>query len=332
MIIYIISFTDNGDLLNKKISKIFCDCDIRMYTRKSRTESLKEWTQKAFSDGDALIFVGAVGIAVRAISDFIKSKERDPAVIVCDELGKYVIPILSGHIGGANNIAERIGNEISAETIITTATDINGLWAVDSWAVKKNFKIYNVKNIKYISSALLEGKYIGLYSDIDINENLPKEILIGNTDTKYGIVISPYIKNIYKYTLNLIPKCVSIGVGTKKNVDENAVIEFFKKVFREKNIDMYSVCDVATINIKKNEKAILKFCQYMNLKIKYFSAEELNNVDGEFSKSLFVKKITGTDNVCERAAVLSSNFGKLIINKISNGGVTLAVALGGVRF
>ncbi len=327
MIIYSISFTDKGDLLNEKMREIFDGSDVRTCFRKIRTESLIKWTEKAFADGDVIIFISAIGIAVRAISGFIKSKETDPAVIVCDELGKYAVPILSGHIGGANVFAEKICQYTKGIPVITTATDINGVWAVDCWAVKKKFKIHNICNIKYISSALLEGKKVGLLSDIIIDDELPDNILSGDFNMERGIVVSPYLKDVYKCNLNLIPKCIAIGVGSRKNADENALIELFEKVFQDNNIDRYSVYTVATIDLKKNEKAVIKLREYLGIEIKYYSAEELNNISGEFSGSKFVKKITGTDNVCERCAVLASDFGKLVIKKTVGEGVTLAVGI-----
>jgi len=323
--VYIISFTDKGSLLNKKICRIFDDFDVRPYIWKSCGDSLGKWTEKAFSDGNVIVFICAVGIAVRAVSQFIKSKDKDPAVIVCDELGKYAVPILSGHIGGANAIAEKICRYTGGIPVITTSTDINGVWAVDCWAIEKNFKIYNVNNIKYISSALLKGQKVGLISDISIDEELPEDILYDNSDTECGIVVSPYLKDVYKHTLNLVPRCIGIGVGSRKNADENALIRLFEKVFSENNIDKYAVYSVSTLDLKKNERAVIRLCNYLGVELKYFCADELNKLSGDFSGSEFVEKITGTDNVCERCAVLASDFGRLEVRKTIGDGVTLAV-------
>ncbi len=327
--VYVISFTDNGDLLNKKICRIFKNCNIKSFPHTFKRDNLKKWTENAFADADAIIFIGAAGIAVRAIASYIDRKDKDPAVVVCDELGKYAVPILSGHIGGGNDIALKIEQGTSAKAVITTATDINGVWAVDNWAVKKNFKIANIENVKYISSALLRGEQIGLFSDVEIDENLPKNVVPGKLGANSGIVISPYKKKVYGYTLNLIPKCLSIGVGSKKNADENALIDLFEKIFRKNKLDKYSVSNIATIDLKKNEPAILKLQEYLNVELKYFTSDELNKVYGEFSKSEFVKSTTGTDNVCEKCAVLASDFGKKIIPKSIGDGVTLSVGLRG---
>ncbi len=327
MILYITSFTANGDLLNKKISDIFIDSDVRSYLKSERTENIKKWTENAFYDADAIIFIGAVGIAVRAISGLLNGKDKDPAVIVCDELGNYVIPILSGHIGGANDTANYIAQKISAQSIITTATDINGVWAVDSWAVKNNLKIKNIQNIKCISSALLNKQKVGIVKDIELDFDLPENVVLNDLNLENGIVISPFIKKVFPNTLNLVPKCIYIGVGSRKNADENALIELVESVLAQNNIDKYAICNIATIDIKENEKSVIKLCQHFGIKLQCYSDEQLNEVVGEFTKSDFVKKITGTDNVCERCATLSSDYGKILVKKTKGNGVTVSIAM-----
>lgn len=327
MKLYIISFTEKGDILNDLISSRFLNYQVYSYPKRNKRESLSIWTETAFNEGDAIIFIGAVGIAVRAISPYVKNKAEDPAVVVCDELGKYVIPILSGHIGGANALSMKIAQEIGAMPVITTATDINNVWAVDNWAVKKGFKILNIENIKYISAALLKGKKVGIVSDIFVDKKeLPTNVVMNETDTECGIVLSPYVKNIYKHTLNLIPKSICIGVGSRKDSDENSLINLLNDVLSENNIDIYSIKEIATIDIKAKEKSIQKLCEYVGVNLKCFSATELNKVVGDFTKSDFVKKITGTDNVCEKSAVLLSN-GRIVVSKTIGNGVTLALAI-----
>lgn len=327
MTVYIISFTDKGDILNNKLKNIFCNQEVKSFKRKDRKEKLSQWTKKAFLNCDAIIFIGAAGIAVRAIAPYISDKSRDPAVIVCDELGKYIIPILSGHIGRANELAVKISKKINAVPVITTATDINEVWAVDNWAVEKNYKINNIENIKYISSAMLRNEKIGIINDIEITDKLPENVIKNATSTNCGIVLSPYIKKPYVHTLNLVPKCLSIGLGSKRNADRNALIELTNNILYENNIDIYAIENSATIDIKKDELSIIKLCEHLGTELKCYSAEELNNIKGNFTKSDFVRSVTGTDNVCERSAVKASNNGELIIKKTVGKDVTLAIAI-----
>ena len=151
--------------------------------------SLRQWTQEAFAEHDALVFVGATGIAVRSIAPFLKSKTSDPAVLCVDELGKFVIPLVSGHIGGANALAARLAEELDAVAVITTATDLNGRFAVDLFAKKNDLWISDMKLAKQISADVLDGKKIGFFSDFPVVGELPAElepwdVRIRNVQTK----------------------------------------------------------------------------------------------------------------------------------------------------
>lgn len=322
----IISFSAKGDKLNSRLCDFFINKgdNVNSTLRTSRKLSLGKWTETAFSNSDGIIFIGAVGIAVRAISPFLKGKDKDPAVVVCDELGQYAIPVLSGHIGGANKLADNISSFIGSRAVITTATDINNVFSVDTWAVEKGYKIYNKEEIKFVSSYLLENKKIGIVSDIDV-EPLPENVVAGN-GFEVGIVISPFVKKPFKHTLNLIPRCVYIGVGSKKNSDRNALVALFNKVICKYNIAKESIAGVATIDIKSNEISVLELCIYLGIEPKFYTSDELNTLEGNFTASDFVKSVTGTDNVCERSALMATKGGNIIVKKQAENGVTIAFA------
>ena len=306
----VISFTSTGGKLNDIISGI-----LSADSHKD-AKNIYALTGNLMKEYDALIFIGAVGIAVRAISPYIKSKDTDPAVIVCDEMGKFVIPVLSGHIGGANRLACELAEEINAQPVITTATDINKVWAVDSWASENGFYIENIKNIKYISSALLRKESVGLDSDFKINGPLPENISFGSFEN--GVVISPFLKKTFKNTLNVVPKCISLGIGCRKNTKLKSIEELFEK----SGICPQAVREISTVDIKKNETALKEFACKLGVPLNFYTAQELEMVEGDFSESEFVRKVAGVGNVCERAAAKSG--GKLIIKKMTGDGVTLA--------
>ena len=309
----VISFTERGNELNRRITAF-------LYGEPFESaKNIKELVKRLFNDFDAFVFIGAAGIAVRAVAPNIKSKDTDPAVIVCDELGQYVIPILSGHIGGANELAYKIAEKIGAVSVITTATDINNVWAVDTWAVKNNFNIENIANIKYISSALLKGEKVALKTDFPINGAVPDGLTFLKNPN--GIVVSPFLLKPFEHTLNVVPRCINIGVGSRKNADENSLVEAFETLKISKN----AVKSVSTIDIKKNEKSVQTLAEYFGVPLITYTADQLNTAEGEFTSSEFVKQITGTDNVCERSAVLSG--GELIVNKIKGNEVTIAVSM-----
>ena len=137
-----------------------------------------EWTNKNFENSDALIFIGAVGIAVRSVGKLLKSKLTDPAVICIDDCGKFTIPILSGHVGGANKLALEISDYINSIPVVTTATDINNVFAIDSWAVSQGLKIRRAYKIKEVSGKLLHGENIVIKTEVSIVGNPPKGVKV----------------------------------------------------------------------------------------------------------------------------------------------------------
>ncbi len=308
----VISFTKKGDDLNEFISKKLSADSYK------DSKNISTFMNRMFEEYDAMIFIGAAGIAVRLVAPFLVNKAVDPAVIVCDENGGFVIPILSGHIGGANELAVRLSKLMNAVPVITTATDINNVWAVDSWAKQNGYQIENVENVKYISAALLRGEKVGVICDFRMGGGLPDNVRFGNFEN--GIAISPFLKKPFKNTLNIVPKCVSIGVGSKKNTAPESLVEAFKQT----GLSLNSVKNIATLDIKREEPCINVLMGYLDVSLDTYTAEELNKIKGKFTKSEFVKQAVGTDNVCERAACAGG--GRLIVKKTINNGVTLAAA------
>lgn len=333
----IINFTLKGGILNQKINDKLSESGhlCTSYTISKFAEelgfleigaSLNKWTKIMFAEKDGIIFIGACGIAVRAIAPFVKDKKTDPAIIVMDEKGEFVIPILAGHIGGANSLANEVSVITGGKAVITTATDVNGKFAVDTFATKKNLHINDINIVKEISSAILEEKEIGIFSDYEIKNQLPDGLKILSSG-ELGICISLEKKKPFKGTLNLIPKILTIGIGCRKDISIDKIEALVKNVLEENNLSIYGVKKAASIDLKKNEQGILRFCEKYNIPFEVYSSEELKNLDGDYTESEFVSKITGVSNVCERAAVMGSNKGKLIIKKTAENGVAVAIAV-----
>ena len=275
-----------------------------------------------FEGVDAMVFVGSVGIAVREIAPHVRDKATDPAVISVDELGKFVIPILSGHIGGANDLALEIASALGAVPVITTATDINKRFSVDAWAARNGYEIASLNRAKAVSAAILEQD-IPLQCDYPIMTKLPGGLILGDSGT-VGIRISVYRDEPFERTLRLIPKVLHLGIGCRKGTAASAIREAVNMVLEENNIDHRAVKCVASIDLKAEEAGLLEFCQEQKLPVIFFSAEELKAVPGEFTPSVFVQSITGVDNVCERSALIGAE--KLIVKKNAVNGVTVALA------
>ena len=330
MNIAIFSFTKNGSCLNVRLMDILKQNNILSYTlpkymiddRMTALINLKETVEAHFTD-DAIIFIGATGIAIRSISPYVKDKFSDPAVLVIDELGRYVIPLLSGHVGGANELAEYIGGAINATPVITTATDINGVIAVDVFAKKYNLIISSRKLAKDVSAALLDKEPVDIDSDIieiDVSDIKKK---LNPTDVKCELRVRITDKIYESNVLTLIPKSIYIGVGCKKDTDAKEMLDFVNEVFISSGIDIRAIKSIGSIDIKKNEKAINELAKSLSVPFLTFSKEELNAVEGEFNESEFVRNTVGVGNVCERAVLIQCK--KLTLGKIARGGMTIAI-------
>ena len=299
--------------------------------------SLRDWTGRRFAQSDAIIFIGACGIAVRSIAPFVSSKKTDPAVVVIDEQGKFAISLLSGHIGGANELTEEISNLLHATPVITTATDINNKFAVDVFAKTNGCYISDMTMSKEISAALVNGNSVGFASDFPWVGEIPKELqlLDEEDETKekpeMGIyVTNSYLKHPFVHTLYLVPKIITLGVGCKKDTPAETVEKVVRKACDELLIPSVSMELVTSIDLKKEERGILEYCKERNLPFETYNAEQLKEVEGSFAESKFVEETTGVDNVCERSAILgSSKHGEksnLILRKYAEDGVTAALA------
>jgi len=298
--IYLISFTDRGQALAERLAEQLDGQALRC----GRGQSLEDWTREHFQAGNALIFVGAAGIAVRAIAPYVRSKAADPAVVVVDEGGQFAIPILSGHLGGANDLARKISALCGAQAVITTATDVNGVFAIDEWARRQNCTVLNPERIKNVSGTLLAGGQVEISTRWPIAGEPPEGV-----------------------ALRLVPRIVTLGVGCKRNTSLDALELAFSALLEREKIHEKAICQVCSIDMKKEEPGLLAFCEKRGLPFVTFSAAELAAVEGDFPASGFVREVTGVDNVCQRAAVLGSG-GRLMGTRYAANGVTMALAEG----
>ena len=327
----LISFTENGDATAKRAAEALTGYELVKAGKNTDKRNMPsaQWTRERFADSSLIVFVGAVGIAVRLCAPYIVSKDRDPAVIVIDERGRYVIPLLSGHIGGANRAAGLIAEKIGAEAVITTATDINGCFAADEWAAQNGYVIDDIGEIKHISSAVLVGEKLGLCSDFAVNGAVPKCFDSGTH--RCGVLIADRPRKVFEHTLCLMPKRFVIGVGSRAGAPRAELIALAQKLLRENGIDARTIAAVVSVELKKDEPAIAELAVYLGCKTEFYTAEELKNVRGGFSESEFVRSVTGVGNVCERAAVLyglkHGRKTELLVKKTKGNGVTAAAAV-----
>ena len=239
-----------------------------------------------------LVFICACGIAVRTIAPFVKNKKEDFAVVVCDEDGKFAISLLSGHLGGANELAENVAEILGGQAVITTATDVNGITAIDNYAKENNLEIDSMKMAKEVSAQLLNGEKVAFKSDFNIE--VPKDFVL--TTEKTGVYVTYKTTEPFENTLKLYKKSLVVGIGCKKGTP-----------------------------VENVESFLVELSKKYNVKLEIFDKKTLNSQKGEFSHSDFVLRTVGTDCVCERAVVAGG--GKLIVKKQSCNGVTIAVGV-----
>lgn len=306
------------------------------------SEPLTEWTGRQFQQSAGLIFVGAAGIAVRAAAPWIADKFCDPALVVVDEKGQFAIPILSGHVGGANDLARRISRYVGAVPVITTATDVQERFAVDVFARERKLWISDRTEAKQIAADILEGRPVGWFSDFSMEGEVPKGCVEGRR-CRHNIFISIYERGLPDCggseeepsgILRLVPRAVTLGIGCRKGIGREAVRQQILAALKLHGILPQAVCRAATIDVKKEEDALLHLCEMMGWEFCCFSAEELKALDGAFAHSDFVERTVGVGNVCERAAVLGckgTETDSLILRKQQLNGVTLAAAVSRIR-
>lgn len=336
MKIAVISFTQNGNICNRQITaalkKEGHDAEeFTAFRRRSPTvlddmpetgqraadpteltvvsSRVSEWTKAAFNQYDALVFVGAAAIAVRSIAPCVRDKLTDPAVLVVDEKGQYVVPILSGHVGGANGLARQLAADLQALPVITTATDIQGLFAVDVFAVKNRLILTDRVKAKKISAAILEHECQQVYIDglMAYDGKLPKYLGITRDIEKADILIDYHLLQPDMKGLCLLPEgMIWMGIGCRKGTEAAKIKAAINHFIQEHEIDKRAIAGLASIDVKANEQGILEVCRENNWPFVTFTAERLRAQEGNFTASDFVKSKVGVDNVCERAALCAA--------------------------
>ena len=287
--------------------------------------TLSNWTAVQFAQSDALVFVGAVGIAVRAIAPHCRSKATDPAIVVLDECGRFAIPLLSGHLGGANDLARRLAKACGAVPVITTATDANGVFAVDEWAKHQHCLVAEPAHIKKVSGALLAGRTVRFASDWPIQGTPPAGVEPAGdaAQASFALTITPTMTS---NALHIIPRIAVLGIGCKRGTSAAKLADAFAAFCAETKLAPQSIAAAASIDLKKDELGLAEFGQKQGWPVTFYTADELRAAPGQFAHSDFVQSITGVDNVCERAAVLAAG-GPVWTHKWARDGVTFAVAL-----
>ena len=311
-----ICFTDSGQKAAEKVPGLsVCRfgrdfTDTRCLTRRLMTGSGRM---------SAVIFFSSAGIAVRMTAPYIVDKMIDPAVLVINDTADYVIPLLSGHAGRANQLAVSLSEILDAQPVITTASDQRkGMEVPDLWAMREGYTIHSRKDVKSLTAAMLEGRKVErIHSCGDVIWRVAENGRYSDTKTAAEIP-----------SVRMSPRKYIIGIGCRKGISADDLRRFAEGKLGIAGIHREQIFKICSIDIKSEEAAILELAQAWNRPYVVFSAQHLNQLSGSFSSSPFVEGITGTDNVCERSAIAGCApwGGKLLIRKTAEDGMTIAVA------
>ncbi|MBE6091178.1 MAG: cobalt-precorrin 5A hydrolase [Clostridium beijerinckii] len=295
--------------------------------------SLKTITKEAMNNSEGIIFISSTGIAVRAIAPFLKGKDKDPGVVVVDLSSKYAINILSGHLGGGNELTYKVSEILNSMPIITTASDNLGLIAPDILAKENNLIIEDLKKAKYMAALLIDKKIIGIkddYNIIKITNGYEKiqclrEDCIWITHCLKSSNNEEIEKTDYSKILRLIKKDIVLGIGCRKGTTYEKLYDFVNANLIKYNLDIRAISGIVSVDIKANEEGIIKLAEKINCPFKTFSKDEIKTVQDKYDKSEFVFKTLGITGVCEPSVDLAG--AEVIISKIKHEGMTLAIGV-----
>lgn len=349
----ILSFTKTGIELNEKLCKKLNNDSCagyapkRILDRKEELtylpENIPEWIQEYWGVDDFL-FIGAAGIAVRMIASSVKDKYTDSAVLVMDEKAQHIIPLLSGHMGGAIPLAEQIADITGAIPVITTATDVQRKFAVDAFARDYYLKIADREKAKLISVAVLEGESIGIY--VEDGYPLLKQKAIKETEQytelkwcdskdmlneyEYGVCISTDTKDSSKRILVLQIGNVVAGVGCRKGTAMQILEQGISETTAQHGIDQRQLEAIVSIDLKAEERGLNELAEKWKVPFITYTSEQLKSTGEASSSSEFVQQVTGVDNVCERAVkyyLKDEKDGKIIQEKLRLDRMTVSLGM-----
>jgi len=314
--------TGNGLHVAQSVKELISDAEIVRYK--------KEEFEERWSRTKNIICIMATGIVVRAVAPLLQDKRTDPAVVVLDEKGQYVISLLSGHLGGANALTRGIADCIGAHAVITTASDVQGKVALDLWAAKENLYVEDYKKLKALSAKIVNGENIKVRTEHIFNsDHIPEEfVMVGRNDEADIIITSRLLDN---NALFLRPKNLFIGVGCNRGTTKEEIRDMVSDTLKREKLALHSVARIASIDLKADEQGLLDFAVEEGLDLDFFSKNDLNGavLKHNIAGSDAVMAATGAAAVAEPAAILAArkrfHNSTMVIPKEKRGNVTLAI-------
>ena len=311
--------------------------DARLFVPEKFAGSAPEFRRSCFPEGtfgrcfaenwprfDAFVMVMAAGIVVRHLSNLCTDKKLDPAVVVCDEQGDYAVSLLSGHVGGGNDLARDVAAVTGGRAVITTASDVEKLPAFDEFARCHRVEILTPEALTSVASDVVNCEKIGLEMPRRLFDahfaGIPQFALLRDRRDGRMRVCSP------RGTLELALPFIVLGIGCRKGVSSFRIEAVVKRVLEELQLDMADVSLVASASVKQEEPGLLDFARENGLECRFFSAERLNRVPVPNPSAAAMREL-GINSVSEASALLGAGEGAVLIRtKLADTDVTVAAA------
>lgn len=330
MKIAIISFTEAGENLARKLEKKCKKIDL--FINNKLDSGVKGLMKNIWYSYDALVFISSTGIALRYINPFIEDKYKDPAVLVIDDGAKFVISLLSGHLGGANKLTRKLADQLGSQAVITTASDNRGFRSLDLFCQDQGYLMEDREAITRLSALMVNGKNLGFYSIYEAQPDYPGLYRLESLDNlpkglEGLIIVSPRRMKLDSElpTAWLRPRIINLGIGCRRDVSGARIIQAIEKLLEQESLSPLSIRSLASVEIKKDEKGILEAADYFSASLSFFTLDEIAKVDHLFEKSDFVKKTLGVYSVSEPSAYLLG--GSLLRRKVRMDGITLSLSM-----
>lgn len=341
----IVTLSQDGMVLANRLAEYLDDRECQIYTKeKYANETTKiintdiaTFMGSIIGEYQIICCIMAAGIVVRAIAPHLEHKSSDPGILVMDTKGEFVISLLSGHLGGANDAARLVAKRLGAQAVITTGTDVKGTMAVDVLAQKINCTIDNFTDAKDVTALILNGDPIALFNqencDLDtviLPQNIEtvadltdlnkyQGVIMTTLDTKKADLSIPSVK--------LVPRKLVLGVGCRRDTPGDRIIQAIQETLASLNLNEKGIKSLATIGLKADEPGIIEACTFFKAKKIIIPNEMVQMVQSRFEASEFVFKTTGLYAVSEPCGFVASGFGKCLLEKQKLGGITLSIWL-----
>lgn len=326
----LICFTQRGQDLAQRI-KGDCSQQVNLFINSQIQGGVKPLIEEFWQNYEGLVFISSTGIAVRYIAPYLKDKKTDPAVVVIDDMGSFVISLVSGHLGGANRLSRDLAETLGAQAVVTTASDARGFQSLDLFCQDQDYEVEDWKSLTSLSGLMVDGKKLGFYSEegaVPDYQNLTILESLGNSDEEIKglIVVSTKVLDLPDKVPAAVlrPRRFNLGIGSRKGVEAQQVIKSIEELLLEEGISPRSLKAMATVEVKADEEGIIEAAEHFGLPLKIFSLEEIARVDHLFEGSDFVKKTIGVYSVSEPCAHLLG--GSLIRRKVRRDGITLSLS------